>query len=94
MATSTQIDQGTFNSVIQKHQGVQEYIQQQRSQVASEVENAYAQNSGAMINSLVSVHEDWDAKMNDIIQNLEQMIKSLQTTRDRLHTQDSDNVIR
>jgi seryl-tRNA synthetase len=94
VATPTQIDHEAFNSIIQKHQGVQEYIQQQQAQVASEVDNARAQNSGAMIDSLVSVHEDWDAKMKDINNNLNQMIHSMQTTLNRLQSQDSENVIK
>lgn len=94
MAQPTQIDHEAFNSIIQKHQGVQEYIQQQQTQVRSEVENAHSMNAGAMIDSLVSVHDDWDAKMNDINNNLNQMISSMQSTLTKLQAQDSENVIK
>lgn len=90
----TQIDDQAFGSVIQGHQGVQDYISQQRNVVRQEVENAQSQNSGRMIDSLVSAHEDWDARMQDILNNLESMISALQTTRTQLRGQDESNLVR
>lgn len=94
MAQTTQIDHGAFQAIIQKHSDVQEYIQRQQQQIRSEVEQAQAQNSGAMINSLVSVHDEWDAKMNDVNKNLTNMIEAMKTTLQHLQQQDSQNAIR
>ncbi len=94
MAQTTQIDHSAFQSIIQKHADVQQYIQQQQAQVRSEVEQARAQNNGAMIDSLVSVHDDWDAKMTDISNNIGHMIDAMKTTHTQLAARDSENVIK
>lgn len=90
----TQIDDQAFGNVIQGHQSVQDYIAQQRNNVRQEVENAQSQNSGQMINSLVSAHDDWDARMQDILNNLGTMVSALQTTRTQLASQDESNTVR
>ena len=87
----TQIDQQAFQSIVAKHKQVQDYISQQQTAVANEVDGAKSQNSGSMINSLVAVHDDWDQQMSDIIRNIESMIEAMQTTQARLAAQDSSN---
>jgi len=90
----TQIDQEQFNKVIQQHTDVQSFIQQSQAQIRGEVENAASVNNGAMINSLVQAHEDWETKMNDISNNLTHMVESMKQTQSKLAEQDESNIIK
>jgi predicted RNA-binding protein YlqC (UPF0109 family) len=85
------MDQQAFQTMIGKHQEVQDYISQQRTAISNEVEGAKAQNSGSMINSLVTVHNDWDDDMGKIITNIGSMIDAMQKTASALAAQDASN---
>lgn len=95
MANQTQIEIQTAQSIIQAHKEEQAEVNRQRDVLRQEVESAKAVNNGQMINSLVAVHDDWDAKMKDITDNLlASMIQALETSLSKLQAQDDANVIR
>ncbi|TDV34595.1 hypothetical protein [Actinophytocola oryzae] len=90
----TQMDQTTFDQVIQGHKDVHQFITEQRTSISNVVVDASTQNKNQMVDSLVNVHADWDEKMGLILGDLETMIGNLETTKTKMMQQDVDNVIR
>lgn len=87
----TQIDQQTFNTVVGQHQQVQDYIKNQQSTLREEITNLQSTNSGNLISSLVTVHQNWDDSMTDIVNQLGNMIEAMQSTASGLQNQDAQN---
>lgn len=90
---NTAMQHDVFTQVYNAHTDTHSYIQDQKASVASTVADAVAQNSGHMISTLESVHQDWNDTMHQVSTHLQEMIGNLGTTGKGITSVDEANTI-
>lgn len=74
--------------IANKHQQEADRISTEQKQLANNVSTLTSINSGAMIQKLITVHQEWDNKTREIVTTLNEMATTLNRAADRLRTTD------
>jgi WXG100 family type VII secretion target len=74
--------------VANQHKQQAEQITSEQTRLRGNISTLTSVNTGAMINKLITVHEEWDSKTRQIVQNLTEMATTLNNAADRLQAQD------
>lgn len=74
--------------IANKHQQEADRITQEQSTLRSNVATLTSINSGAMIQKLITVHQEWDAKTKEIVSTLNEMATTLNRAAHTLQAQD------
>lgn len=74
--------------IANKHQQQAEQVTSEQTRLRSQISTLTSINSGAMINKLITVHQEWDTKTTQIVTNLNEMATTLNRAANTLQQQD------
>lgn len=88
---NTVLTPAEIESYAQRHRTTSTSVTSQLTTVSGEINALAGSNKGAMINKLISVHQDWDASMKKVVANLDEMASTLSKAGKTLQAQDDTN---
>ena len=74
--------------IANKHTQEAERITSEQSRLRSNIATLTSINSGAMIQKLITVHDEWDSKTNEIVSTLREMATTLSRAANTLQSTD------
>lgn len=74
--------------IANKHSQEADRITTEQQQLANNVATLTSINSGAMIQKLITVHQEWDSKTKEIVSTLNEMATTLNRAANTLQTTD------
>ncbi|PWK85546.1 WXG100 family type VII secretion target [Lentzea atacamensis] len=74
--------------IANKHSQEADRITSEQQQLRSNVATLTSINSGAMIQKLITVHQEWDTKTSEIVTTLGEMATTLNRAANTLQAQD------
>lgn len=74
--------------IANKHKQEAEHITSEQTRLRSNISTLTSINSGAMIEKLIVVHQEWDTKTSQIVTNLNEMATTLNNAANTLRSQD------
>jgi WXG100 family type VII secretion target len=91
MAGNTKLTPDEVRSIAQKHKALADEVTGDQRNVSTTVSNLTATNKGQMMTKLISVHQDWDKAMSDVVSNLTTMASTLSSAASDLQSHDESN---
>lgn len=86
----TRLTQSHLAQLAQRHKDVRGQIEGQKASLQSSIDMLVSTNRGEMIQSLKSVHEQWDQACRKIANTLDQMADQVDRTGRETQNQDSE----
>ncbi|MDX8056147.1 WXG100 family type VII secretion target [Lentzea sp. BCCO 10_0798] len=88
---NTTLTPAEIESCAQRHRTTSSSVTSQLTTVSGQISALSGSNKGAMINKLITVHQDWDSSMKKVVTNLDEMASTLSKAGRTLQTQDETN---
>jgi WXG100 family type VII secretion target len=86
--SKTRLTPSQVIEIANKHKQEADRITSEQSQLRSNVATLTSINSGAMIQKLITVHQEWDSKTKEIVSTLEEMATTLNRAANTLQQTD------
>ena len=91
MAGKTQLTPNDVRDIASKHLNLGNEITSEQNKLRGQMNTMTSINKGQMWSTLPGVYEDWNAKMTDIVHQLEDMATALRSVADLLQSADEKN---
>ena len=91
ITSNTRLTPEQVNNIANQHDQVADDITTQQRALDANTSNVVRANSGALINTLTSVHQNWDSKTTDIVTQLRHMAQDMRIAATQLGTEDQAN---